>query len=603
MSLAFHFHVHCKKTAWPLGKIMPTLNHAPEKTYLSGEHYSIWKVIKAYFASEEKWFAFGFAILIMGLTVSLVAVEVIFNYWYQRFYDALQAYDKHSVLYLTLAFCVIATVAIIIAVYRYYVSQYFNLRWRKWLTNQFVGRWLQNRSYYLLENFDEKTDNPDQRIQEDVAAIISTTIDLVVGVLGAFITLSSFVFVLWALSGELTLSFGSWGKIVIPHYLMWVALLYAGLGTYFTFKIGYPLVALNFEQQKREATFRYAAVEVRNHAEDIALYEGEHHQKTILNGLYDLVLGNYYLIILRQKLLLWFTAGYNQAAVIIPLLASLPNYFGKVFKLGGLMQTLNAFGKVQDSLSFIVNAYTQIAQWQAIAMRLTSFVNHMCDAEAKAALQNKLIFEWHDESVIAVKNVSISTPRGQLLLQQINLNFERGHRYLIQGESGLGKSTFVRAMAGIWPYASGKVVFPKNEKVMYLPQQPYMPVGSLEEAVLFPDHHKPELRQRIEEVMKLCRLESFIPRLNEIMPWSEQLSPGEQQRIAFARVLLHRPDWVFLDESTSMLDKDNEAVMYQLLKDHLPQCTLISVGHRDSLIAYHDQIIAMGRYQARAMAV
>lgn len=581
---------------------MPTPHHAPHKSYLSGEHYSIWKVIKAYYASSERLFAFGFSALIIGLTVSLVAIEVIFNYWYQRFYDALQAYDKHGVLVLTLAFCFIAAVAIIIAVYRYYVTQFFNLRWRKWLTNQFVGRWLQNRSYYLLENFDEGTDNPDQRIQEDVAAIISTTIDLVVGVLGAVITLFSFVFVLWSLSGALTIPLGSLGGLTIPHYLVWVALLYAGLGTYFTFKIGYPLVALNFEQQKREATFRYAAVEVRNHAEDIALYEGEHHQKTILNGLYDMVLSNYYLIILRQKLLLWFTAGYNQAAVIIPLLASLPNYFGKIFKLGGLMQTLNAFGKVQDSLSFIVNAYTQIAQWQAVAMRLTTFVNHMCEVESKAALQNKLIFEWHDASSIIVKDVSISTPRNQVLLKNINLIFERGHRYLIQGESGLGKSTFVRAMAGIWPYASGKVIFPKNESVMYLPQQPYMPVGTLEEAVLFPDHHKPELRERIKEVMMLCRLEQFIPRLGEIMPWSEQLSPGEQQRIAFARVLLHKPDWVFLDESTSMLDKDNEAAMYRMLKECLPDCTLISVGHRESLIPYHDQMINMMDYRAAEAA-
>jgi putative ATP-binding cassette transporter len=581
---------------------MPLNQKSPVTPYLPGEDYTIWRLIKAYFQSDERWFAYGFSALIISLTVSLVGLDLVFNYWYSHFYDALQAYDKPSVLRLLLYFCGIAATMIIIAVYRYYVTQFFNLRWRKWLTNQFVGRWLQHRSYYLLENFDEKTDNPDQRIQEDVTAIISNTIDLVVGVLGAIMTLFTFIFVLWSLSGHLTISLGSLGKFVIPGYLVWVGVLYASLGTYLTVKIGRPLVALNFEQQKREATFRYAAVEVRTHAEHIALYEGEHHQKTILNGLFDLVLSNYYLIILRQKLLLWFTAGYNQAAVIIPLIVALPNYFGKVFKLGGLIQSLNAFGKVQESLSFIVNAYTQIAQWQAIAQRLTTFVNHMNEAEAKAALQNKLLFETHDANDIEVKSMTLYTPHLDVLLRDINQTFKQGHAYLIKGDSGIGKSTFVRAMAGIWPYASGKVLFPKHANVMYLPQQPYMPVGTLEEAVLFPDHHKPELRSRIEAVMRLCNLAAFIPRLNQTMPWAEQLSPGEQQRVAFARVLLHRPDWVFLDESTSMLDKQNEALMYGLIKEHLPGCTVISVGHRDTLAAYHDAVVNMADYRATATA-
>ncbi|HEU5281776.1 MAG TPA: ABC transporter ATP-binding protein/permease [Gammaproteobacteria bacterium] len=581
---------------------MPLNQKSSVTPYLPAEHYTIWRLIKAYFQSDERWFAYGFSMLIISLTVSLVGLDLVFNYWYSHFYDALQAYDKPGVLRLLFYFCGIAVSMIIIAVYRYYITQFFNLRWRKWLTNQFVGRWLQNRSYYLLENFDEKTDNPDQRIQEDVTAIISNTIDLVVGVLGAFMTLFTFIFVLWSLSGHLTLSFGSFGKLVIPGYLVWVGVLYASIGTYLTVKIGRPLVALNFEQQKREATFRYAAVEVRTHAEHIALYEGEHHQKTILNGLFDLVLSNYYLIILRQKLLLWFTAGYNQAAVIIPLIVALPNYFGKVFKLGGLIQSLNAFGKVQESLSFIVNAYTQIAQWQAIAQRLTTFVNHMNEAEAKAAMQNKLLFETHDANDIEVKNMTLYTPHLDVLLRGIHQTFKQGHAYLIKGDSGIGKSTFVRAMAGIWPYAAGQVIFPKQAKVMYLPQQPYMPVGTLEEAILFPDHHKPELRSRIEAVMQLCNLAAFIPRLNQTLPWAEQLSPGEQQRVAFARVLLHRPDWVFLDESTSMLDKQNEALMYGLIKAQLPDCTVISVGHRDTLTAYHDVVVNMADYRASVPA-
>lgn len=580
---------------------MESPQHTNPTSALTLTHYNAWQLIKAYWQSEDRFFAYGFAALILVLTVSLVGVDVVFSYWYNGFYNALQAYDKTGVLRLLGAFCLIATTTIVLAVYRYYITQYFSLRWRKWLTNQFVGRWLSNRSYYLLENFDENTDNPDQRIQEDVTAIIGSTIDLVVGLLGSVITLFSFIFVLWSLSGVLVIPLGHFGSLSIPGYLVWVSLVYATVGTMLTIKIGRPLVALNFEQQRREATFRYAAVEVRNHAEHIAMYQGEHHQQTILNGLFDRVLGNFYLIILRQKLLLWFTAGYNQVAVILPLIVALPNYFGKVFKLGGLMQSLNAFGKVQDSFSFIVNAYTQIAQWQAVAQRLTSFINHMNEADAKAATENKIIHKTHAAPTIVVRDMSLSTPRGEVLLQDVNAEFVHGHRYLIQGDSGLGKSTFVRALAGIWPFASGELTFPNNQTVMYLPQQPYMPIGTLEEAVLFPDHHKPELRSRVVAVMEQTNLGHLVKRLDEVMPWAEQLSPGEQQRIAFARVLLHRPDWVFLDESTSSMDVTNEAMMYDLLTKHLPGCSIISVGHRPTLSAFHDKVINMVAYRPLAV--
>lgn len=566
--------------------------------YLEGKRYNIWQMIRAYWRSPQRISAYIFFATIMVMTMSMVGLDVVFSYWYEKFYDALQNYDKSGTIQLLVVFFGIATIHILLAVYRYYVTQIFGLRWRRWLTEQFLGRWLQNRAYYLIENFDEKTDNPDQRIQEDVGAIVSNTLDLTIGLVSSIATFLAFIYILWSLSGVITLPLGPLGTYKIYGYLLWVGLIYALIGSFLTVKLGRPLVSLNFEQQRREATFRYAAVDLRNHAESVALYRGELHQRNILQRLFDRVLDNWLMVILRQKKLLWFTAGYNQLSVFLPLMVALPNYFNKVFKLGGLIQSLQAFSRVQDSLSYLVNSYTQIAQWQAIGQRLTTFVNHMNEADERAAAENKLAFTKQDHNAITANAVSINTPRGKGLLQDVTLEFRHGKNYLIKGVSGIGKSTFIRALSGIWPYASGEVAFPRDRLIMYIPQTPYMPIGTLEEAILFPDKENTELKTKIPDILKKCNLEYLIPRLHETAAWTEQLSPGEQQRIGFARVLLHKPDWVFLDESTSMLDMANEQRLYQLIKTEIPVCSIVSVGHRSSLDVYHDQIIDMAKFSS-----
>jgi putative ATP-binding cassette transporter len=491
----------------------------------------------------------------------------------------------------------LATFFIVLQVYRYYIAQMFGLRWRRWLTEQLINRWLQKRGYYYLENFDVKTDNPDQRIQEDANTIVSHSIDLTVGLIAAVTTFPAFIYILWSLSGVLTIPLGPLGSVHIYGYLVWVGILYNLIGTLITFKIGRPLVGLNFEQQRREATFRYSAIDLRSHAEQIALYHGEHHQKGILDHHFGQVLENWYAIILRQKKLLWFTGSFNQAAVLLPLIVALPNYFGKVFLLGGLIQSMKAFSSVQDSLSYLVNAYTQIAQWRAISQRLTTFLNHVYDSEVVAEETNKVIRNKQPQNMISTKDVSIKTAHGELLLQNIDETFIHGKNYVIKGESGIGKSTFIRTIAGIWPYATGKITLPENKQVMYVPQRPYMPIGTLAEAIVFPDKRDPELEKQLKQVLHDCHLDMFIPRLNETATWSEQLSPGEQQRIQFARVLLHKPDWVFLDESTSMLDLNNEAHLYKLLHEKLPNCSIVSVGHHPSVDVFHEHVITMEKYK------
>lgn len=548
------------------------------------------------------YFRFLFTMAIL-MTVSLVGLDVVFNYWYNYFYDSLQAYNKDMTVYLLFIFITIAFTYIVIAVNRYYIAQLFGLRWRRWLTEQFISRWLQHRTYYLLENFDEHTDNPDQRIQEDVGALVSSTMDLTMGVMSASATFVAFIYILWSLSGIFTVSLGRFGTYHVPGYLVWVGVLYAIIGTLLTIKLGRPLVMLNFEQQRREATFRYAAIDLRTHAENVALYHGEEQQRTIMQRLFGGVLENWLNIILRQKKLLWFTASYNQLSVMLPLLVALPNYFDKVFLLGGLIQSLQAFNRVQDSLSFLINSYTQIAQWQAVGKRLTTFVNHMNEAETKALSQNKLSFDKHHDNAIVSKNISVSTPRGDVLLRDVNEAFKHGYHYLIEGVSGIGKSTFVRALAGIWPYSSGVAVLPDNKKIMFIPQRPYMPIGTLMDAILFPDKNNPALARQVEKILTQCHLEHLIAKLQETAVWTDQLSPGEQQRIAFARVLLHKPDWVFLDESTSMLDNANEELMYHLIKTEVPHCSIVSVGHRSTLEKLHDHIIDVSKYSAQHPAM
>lgn len=570
---------------------------------LKSQQYTTWQLIKIFWQSENKFWAYSFSIFMVSLTILMVGFDVAFNYWYNYFYDALQEYNMQSAVRLLVFFFVLAAFYIVVAVYRYYLSQLFALRWRRWLTNQFINRWMQKRGYYYLEMFDERTDNPDQRIQDDVNGLISNSISLTLGLVSAVTTFPAFVYILWSLSGVLTIPLGPLGEFHVYGYLVWVGLLYNLIGTFITFKIGRPLVNLNFEQQQREATFRFSAIDLRSHAEQVALYRGESHQKSILNFHFLRVLENWYAIILRQKKLLWFTGGFNQVAVLLPLLIALPNYFRKVFMLGGLMQSLRAFSQVQDSLSYFVGAFTQIAEWRAISQRLVTFLNHMNDAETNAENSNRIHFKTHAENSIEVKGLNIDTATHNKLLSAINKRFVQGKSYVIKGESGIGKSTFIRTLAGVWPYAAGDILMPENKNIMFLPQKPYMPMGTLAEAILFPDKTDPTMESQLESVMRDCHLESFIPRLRETAHWSEILSPGEQQRIAFARVLLHKPDWVFLDESTSMLDIANETHLYRLIRERLPNCSIISVGHHASVDEHHDEVLNMTQYSPKAPAM
>ncbi|EKD72213.1 MAG: ABC transporter, ATP-binding protein [uncultured bacterium] len=565
--------------------------------------YTAWQLLKVYWNSDQHLSAYLFLGAVLVMSMMLVGMDVLFTDWYNYFYDALQEYDAKSALDLVVVFVFLAAVNIVLAVYRYYLQSFLGLRWRRWLTAQFLKRWLEKKSYYYLEDFEDTTDNPDQRIQEDINSLVNMSLALLIGILSSIVTIFAFVYILWQLSGMIHISLGRFGIIHVPGYLVWVAIIYASIGTFFTFKIGRPLVMLNFEQQKREANFRFAAIDLRSHAEHVALYRGEHHQRTILQKIFSGVLDNWYAIILRQKLLLWFTAGYNQISVILPLAVALPNYFNKVFKLGGLIQTLAAFNRIQEALSFLINSYTTIAEWQAVMRRLLTFLNHMHEVEQDAVRKNHFHYEILSENKIIAKNVTIFLPKGEKILENINEEFVHGKHYWIKGNSGIGKSTFVRAIAGIWPYGSGSISLPDKKNIMYIPQRSYMPLGTLEEALLFPDHVVSVDEKELIRLLHACDLPHLVNELRLVTLWSDHLSPGELQRIAFVRILLHKPDWVFLDESTSALDLSREQHLYELLRKRLPHCSLISVGHRPSLEDFHDETIDLSLYAVKRTSV
>jgi len=399
------------------------------------------------------------------------------------------------------------------------------------------------------------------------------------------VTLVSFLGILWGLSGSATIPLGT-TQITIPGYMVWAALLYAIAGTWLTNRIGRPLVRLNFNQQRYEADFRFNLVRFRENTEGVALYRGEADEMRNFRERFSWVVRNWWDIMRRQKRLTWFTAGYGQAAVIFPFLVAAPRYFRGEIPLGALMQTSQAFGQVQDSLSFIVNSYTDLAEWRAVILRLLGFERALGRVRTEAA-QEGVHREAGAEAGLALDRVNLQLPGGRPLLEDVNLAIRPGDTTLISGPSGAGKSTLFRAIAGIWPFGRGQIRLPRGARVLFLPQKPYLPIGTLREVTSYPAPPEGIDDAALREALEVVGLGALTGRLDESAHWALSLSPGEQQRIAFARALVQKPEWLFLDEATSALDEDTEARLYALLRDRLPGATIVSVGHRSTLRAFH----------------
>ena len=545
-----------------------------------------WAMTYPYWLSEERWAARGLLLAVIALNLGTVYINVLLNKWNNTFYDALQDKNYAVFLHQLIRFSWLACLFIIFTVYQFYLNQMLQIRWRRWLTERYLHGWLTDAAYYRMQFTAGEADNPDQRIADDVPQFIASTLTLGIGGMSAVVTLISFVTILWGLSGTLTIPSSS---MKLPGYLVWAALLYALVGTWLTDWIGRPLVRLNFDQQRYEADFRFNLVRFRENAEGVALYHGEADELRTFRKRFSHIIGNWWSIMRQQKRLTWLTAGYGQAAIIFPIVVVAPRYFRGQILLGGLMQTASAFSQVQDSLSFIVSSYTDIAAWRAVVERLAGFKSALKVAHIQAATKGGIHLVDGNGGGLIVDRVELDLPNGQPLIADVNFSLARGESALVSGPSGVGKSTLLRAIAGIWPFGRGEIRMPSNPRVLFLPQKPYLPIGTLREAVSYPMQASGVDDASLREALDAVGLKDLAGKLDEMSHWTLQLSPGEQQRIAFARALVQKPDWLFLDEATSAVDEPTEARLYRLLRDRLPWTTLFSVGHRATLRSFHDR--------------
>ena len=546
-----------------------------------------------YWRGDDRWKGLGLLAVIVSLNLGMVGLNVLLNLWHAAFYNAIQNKDLPAFWHQLAIFGGLAAAFIVAAVYQLYLNQMLQIRWRRWLTEHSLDRWLEGRAYYKMQLVDSGTDNPDQRITEDIKAFVMLTLRLGLGLLRESVNLVSFVTILYGLSGVFEFSLGghNWS---IAGYMVYVALVYALIGTWITAKIGRPLVGLNFQQQRFEADFRFGLVRFRENSEGVALYRGEPDERRHFVRQFGAVVENWWRIMRAQKRLTWFTSGYGQAAVVFPFIMAAPRYFSGAIQLGGLMQTASAFGEVQNSLSYFVDAYTDIAEWRAVVERLAGFREATQRARELDGSGTRVRRAEGEVSSLTLDDLTLDFPDGRRLLEGARASLCAGESVLISGPSGAGKSTLFRAIAGIWPFGHGHIALPAAARTLFLPQKPYLPIATLRDVVLYPAGSDGAVEDAaIRTTLAAVGLPGLATALDEEANWALRLSGGEQQRIAFARALVQRPDWLFLDEATSALDEPSEACLYGLLRERLPATTIVSIGHRSTLATLHDRRLAI----------
>jgi len=544
---------------------------------------ALWALARPYWASEKRGTGLVLLATVVGLALMGVWLEVQFNTWNRDFYNTFESKDQAEFFRQLGTFTILAVLYIVNGVYRQYFQQMLMIEWRAWMTERLLADWLKDRAYYRLQLLDKGTDNPDQRIAEDLNAFVDLTLTLALGLLSAVVTLVSFIGILWAISGAATF-FG----ISIPGYMVWVALLYAVAGTWLTHVIGRPLVGINFNMQRVEADFRFSLVRLRENAEGVALYRGEGGELANFRARFGSVVSVWWTKMLKQKQLGWFQSFYGQVAIIFPFVVASPRFFSGAMPLGGIFQIASAFGQVQGALSWFINAYASFANWKATVDRLTTFSEALERAREEADRLDGDRVEG-DPAVLGLERLELALPQGQPLLALTTLTLKQGESVLVTGPSGAGKSTLFRAIAGIWPYWKGRISLPKGARILFLPQRPYLPIGTLKHAACYPEDAAKLTDDQVIEALRSAGLPQFTAELGREENWAQLLSGGEQQRLAVARALINKPDWLFMDEPTAALPDDAQAALYRLLKERLPATTLVSIGHREALAQFHSR--------------
>jgi len=550
------------------------------------------RIALPYYRSEDRWAGRALLAAVIALQLFQVWLNVRFNAWYNTFYTALQDKDWDTFIAQIGVFSLLAAFFIVSAVYQLYLQQWLQIKWRYWLTNRYLGRWLGQGTHYRMRLKGDQADNPDQRIADDIRQFVDSTLDIGIALLGSIVTLVSFIVILWNLSSATPLMIGS-STFNIPGYLVWAALIYAVIGTWVTHLVGRPLIKLNFDQQRYEADFRFSLVRLRENAEEVTLLAGEEAEEARLRDRFGWVIRNWYAIMSRRKRLTFLTAGYSQAAIIFPFVVVSPVYFFGKMTLGGLMQISSAFGQVQSALSFFVTAYTSIADWKAVLNRLSGFEASIDWAEGLDKTAPRVEVATDGARNFSADHLAVGLPNGQEIVRVKGFSIAPGERLLVTGPSGSGKTSLFRALGGIWPFGQGSISIPKDANVLVLPQRPYLPLGTLRGALAYPGPEDAFSPDEIEDVLSAVGLAALRKQLDETAYWTDKLSGGEKQRLSIARALLQKPDWLFLDEATAALDEASEAMLYRLLLARLPDAAIVSIGHRSSLVQFHGRFFEL----------
>jgi putative ATP-binding cassette transporter len=552
-----------------------------------------------FFNSEERWMARLLGFGVVGLTLLQIGIAVRLNVWNRDFFDALDKRDWHIFLHQMAIFAVLLGLAMGVAVYQAYLKQLLQLRWRRWLTARLVNQWLFGARHYQLNFVDSGVDNPDQRIAENAKHATEMTVEFALGMLNSALSLVMFIGILWSLSGALDLSVGNI-SFAIPGYMVFAALLYAGVGSCLTFFVGRPIVAANIQQNTAEADYRFALVRLRENSEAVALIRGEPDEEKGLAGYFQDVLAATIGLMRTQRRLMWLTSFYASVGWVYPTLVASPRFFAGVITLGGLMQITAAFGQVQTALNWFVDNFPRLAEWRSHVERLLEFDTALglaIESTTEAGEVTTITLSDGSKEGFAeglrFRDLQITLVDGNVVISEANAEIKKGERVLIVGPSGSGKSTLFRAIAGLWPWGTGTIILPNRDKMMFMPQRPYLPLGTLREVVAYPAPARKFPVAAIKAAFKRCGLEHLAGRLATHEPWDRVLSVGEQQRLAFCRLLLHKPDWVFMDESTSALDDDSQSAMMSLFQRELADTSLVSIAHRPGLDAFHDRTLTL----------
>ncbi|HEX9395357.1 MAG TPA: ABC transporter ATP-binding protein/permease [Burkholderiales bacterium] len=540
---------------------------------------AFWALAKPYWISEQRRTGVILLATVVGLALLGVWLEVQFNTWNREFYNTFESRDQAEFFRQLGTFTLLAVIYIVNGVYRQYFQQMLMIEWRSWMTGRLLTDWMKDQAFFRLQLLDKGTDNPDQRIADDLNIFVDLTLSLALGLLSAVVTLVSFIGILWTISGAMTLM-----GVEIPGYMVWVALVYAIGGTWLTHLIGRPLIRIGFDQQRYEANFRFSLVRLRENAEGVALYRGEASELANFRARFGDVISIWWTKMLKQKQLGWFQSFYGQVAIIFPFVVASPRFFSGAMPLGGIFQIASAFGQVQGALSWFVNVYTSYANWKATVDRLTTFAASLERVRDQHTEGERI---ESPEKTLNLEGLKLDLPEGRALVDGATLELKPGEDVLVTGATGSGKSTLFRALAGIWPYWKGRIRLPQGARLLFLPQKPYLPIGTLKHAVCYPEDVNRFSTEEILAALQSVGLQHLAAGLERSENWAQVLSGGEQQRLAFARALLNRPDWLFLDEATAALPEEGQEALYKLLKERLPGTTLVSIGHRTALAAFH----------------